>query len=193
MKRAYHHGDLAVALTEAAVAQAREGGIKSVSLRAIAQTLGVSPAAAYHHFRDKDALISSVCQFGRATLTQRFRSAIERLPGKADEDAVDRFEALGDAYIQFAVDEPELFRLAFHPVSDMPEPAPETDAMAILRECLDDLERRGMLRPSVAPGAAVLAWTAVHGFAELLTAGLIDDSQRPVLLETVRESTVKAR
>ncbi|MGI9255052.1 MAG: TetR/AcrR family transcriptional regulator, partial [Thermomicrobiales bacterium] len=168
MKRAYHHGDLAAALLEAAVAQVRLAGIESVSLRGIAQAIGVSPAAGYHHFRDKEALMASVCQYGRDALAERFQAAIQRISGTSDDDAVDRFEAMGDAYIQFAVDEPDLFRLAFHPVSHMDQAESGDDAMVMLRECLDELDRRGMLRQSGARGTAILAWTAVHGFAELL-------------------------
>ena len=192
MSRTYHHGDLAAALLETSVAQVREAGIETLSLRAVAQIVGVSPAAAYHHFRDKEALMVAICEFGRRDLAQRFKTAIQLIPADTDRDAVDRFRALGEAYIQFAVDEPELFRLAFHPVAQLASDQAEDGAMEILQTCLLDLERRGLIRPSVAAGSALLAWTAVHGFAELLTAGLISAEQQPMLIDVVIASTIEA-
>lgn len=193
MKRSYHHGDLATALVDASVAHVRAEGIGSLSLRGIAQSIGVSPAAAYHHFRDKEALMAAVCKVGQDSLAERFRAAVREISGDTDRDAVRRFEAIGDAYIQFAIDEPRLFSLAFHPVAMLVQAAGEGSAMDILMACLSDLDRRGLLRPSVAPGAALLAWAAVHGFAELLIAGLIDASQRPVLLDAVLASAIQQR
>ena len=59
-QRRYHHGNLQEALTSAALELVREGGAAAVSMREVAQRAGVSRAAPYHHFRDKEQLLASV-------------------------------------------------------------------------------------------------------------------------------------
>ena len=59
-KASYHHGNLENALVGAAITLVRKYGPDQLSLRAVSAEIGVSPSAGYHHFRDKDALVSVV-------------------------------------------------------------------------------------------------------------------------------------
>src|SRR5262249_15048852 len=113
----YHHGDLRNALIDAATALAREGGPDAIVLREVARRVGVSAAAAYHHFASHEEMVQAVKCRALAILTEEMHSALRDTGDDADvsEAARDRLRALGVAYLRFAANEPGLFRLAFSP------------------------------------------------------------------------------
>jgi AcrR family transcriptional regulator len=76
-KPAYHHGDLKSALVTTALAAVEQGGAESVSLRDLAQTLGVSRAAPYRHFADRDALLAAVAAKGFEALIEVYEQALD--------------------------------------------------------------------------------------------------------------------
>jgi AcrR family transcriptional regulator len=180
----YHHGALEQALVDEAVRQVRERGTDQVSLRGIAQIIGVSPSAAYQHFPDKAALLHSVCHAGADELGRRMESAVAAVPDDGAAGAIARFLGVGRAYVDFARFEPHLFRHVFGPAGAEDKeahgaPGPENDGepegpYRILLERLAELSERGLLRPGV-DGAAldVLAWSVVHGVSSLLVDGFL--------------------
>src|ERR671938_1127021 len=117
VKSRYHHGALEHALVTEAVAQVRERGADQVSLRGLAQTIGVSPSAAYQHFPDKASLLLAVCGAGFTELTRRMAEAVDAVTAEGDAGAIDRFLAVGRVYLEFAVAEPHLFRHMFSAAS----------------------------------------------------------------------------
>ena len=125
----YHHGDLANALTRAAVALAREGGPDAVVLREAARRVGVSPAAAYRHFAGHDELRYAVKQRAQQELADAMDAAMRDVEPMADPapEALSRLGAIGAAYVHFALDEPGLFRTAF---CRTPPTSPESDDSA---------------------------------------------------------------
>lgn len=175
----YHHGDLEQALTVEALEQVRSRGTGAVSLRQVAQAVGVSPSAAYAHFPDKTALMSAVGRCGLDELSSRTVAATEAIAGDDDLSAVARFRAAGEAYVLFAIEEPHLFRHVFGP--DCPfaqekhgdQVAPDAVAYQVLCRALDDLEARGLLRSGAREGLDLVAWTMVHGFASLALDGFL--------------------
>jgi AcrR family transcriptional regulator len=188
LKPRYHHGALEQALVDEAVRQIREKGADQVSLRGLAQTIGVSPSAAYQHFPDKAALLMAVCYQGFGELSARMTAAVEAVTAEGDAGAVDRLLAVGRTYVEFAVAEPHLFRHMFgaasakgsqftHP-EDYTEARwkdEEADPYDILLARLAELSERGLLRPAVGDGQAldVLAWSLVHGFSSLVVEGML--------------------
>lgn len=200
---AYHHGDLERALVAEALVQVRARGADDVSLRQVAQAVGVSPSAAYTHFPDKTALMEAVCQEGMAELDSRMVAAGAPAPEDDDAAVVRRFRATGEAYVLFAVEEPHLFRHLFGPASaglhrsaseeagpaTTPEAGPRTGPQTgepmpahlkagsvsyqVLCRGLDELEARGLLRPGAREGLDMAAWTMVHGFASLVLDGFL--------------------
>ena len=108
----YHHGDLRGALVKAAVTEIERGGYENLSLRELAKSLGVSRAAPYRHFADRRALLAAVAADGFDRLTAIYRNAIAN--GKTPQA---RLAAAGRAYLAFAAERPQLFRLMF--VSDL--------------------------------------------------------------------------
>src|SRR5215469_15949315 len=123
-RTSYHHGDLANALADAATEMARTGGPNAIVLRAAARAAGVSAAAAYRHFADHGELLQVVRRRALEALGAAMRASLKAgdpLPDPARE-SLRRLHALGIAYIQFATDDPGLFRTAFcrpeEPVGD---------------------------------------------------------------------------
>ncbi len=178
----YHHGDLEQALTVEALDQVRRRGTEAVSLRQVAQAVGVSPSAAYSHFPDKTALMGAVAGLGLAELDQRMLAATEAVQGDDDTAALARFRAAGESYVRFAVDEPHLFRHVFGPACALDHAVgeagtsgvqPDQVSYQVLCRALDDLEARGMLRPGAREVLDLVAWTMVHGFSSLVLDGFL--------------------
>ncbi|MGK0185733.1 MAG: AcrR family transcriptional regulator [Verrucomicrobiales bacterium] len=104
-KSPYHHGDLRNALVEASLKVLKVEGLGALSLRRAAREAKVSPAAPYRHFKDKESLLCSLSAYGFAQLTGELDAAHSTAPGD--------LEAAGQAYMAFALREPQCFRLMF--------------------------------------------------------------------------------
>lgn len=180
-QRSYHHGDLRRALVEEAVAVTRAQGADALALRDLARRVGVSHNAAYRHFADRHALVGAVAAHAMAELVRAMRARLDADEGAAppvrrDDPVVRarrRLAGIGRAYVEFAIAEPGLFRVAFSrysPVTAEPDehasPA-DADPYALLTAALDDLVRVGLLADDARPGAEEVCWSAVHGFASL--------------------------
>ena len=184
----YHHGALAEALVDVAVVQVREQGSERVTLRGVAQAVGVSPSAAYNHFADKDALLTAVALRGQAELDRRIAAAAAE-GGDDDAAAIARLRAIATAYIGFAHDDPNPFRHAFGPHLKHGSSGPHTSvAYATLNSTLDDLDARGLLRPGLRPGLDLVVWSTVHGFAGIALDGLCDWEAGDTLLDGMQRS-----
>ncbi|MCX2930181.1 TetR/AcrR family transcriptional regulator [Mycobacterium sp. CVI_P3] len=172
----YHHGNLRQALLEHGVELARAGGPDAVVLRDVQRLAGVSNSAAYRHYADRQALLTAVKANVMAQMGAAMVEALDRVPsrGARSARALARFRATGQAYIDFAVAEPGLFRTAFAP--DGAEPGDEVvpadrHPFQILRGCVDDLVAAGLLAEGRRDGFDEAAWAAVHGAATLFLDG----------------------
>jgi AcrR family transcriptional regulator len=187
-RRSYHHGSLRSALIDAGIALAREGGPDSVILREAARAAGVSHSAAYRHFADREALLAAVSRHARSELAAQMHRGVDRAA-----DPVSRLGAVGTAYVNFALTQPGLFRTAFcsHPAAggDKRDPPTAHEAEAqtdgaepyeILGQVLDQAQSAGLLDPNRRPGAAIAAWSAVHGLASLLVDGPLPATQADI-------------
>ncbi|WP_431232272.1 TetR/AcrR family transcriptional regulator [Mycolicibacterium psychrotolerans] len=171
----YHHGNLRQALLDHGVALARAGGPDAVVLRDVQRLAGVSNSAAYRHYADRHALLAAVKATVMAQLGAAMVEAIDQVPddGPSTDRALARFRATGQAYIDFAVAEPGLFRTAFAPDGQPDEAMVPADRhpFQVLRGCVDDLVSTGMLAPTQRDGFDEAAWAAVHGAATLFLDG----------------------
>lgn len=159
----YHHGDLRNALVEAALALLRAG--KELSLRGAAIRAGVSHAAPYAHFRDKDALLAAIAASGY----RLFAARLERASG-SEHDLRAKKRALARAYVAFATTEPELFRLMFGPQKLQSAELEEASTTAF--------KALSTTVPGSSPGlGALAAWSLAHGLASLLVDGRISPSK----------------
>jgi AcrR family transcriptional regulator len=170
MKRPFHHGDLRNALIEVAKKLIERNGVEEFALRDAARKVGVSANAAYHHFKDKDALLGAVASSGFAELaTQR-----EEARSKADLDAWSQLAAGAKVYVQFAEARPKLFDLMFGPLGVGLKPAPGSrKPYQQLSEALDNLVLNGRLSPKRRAGAESTLWPLIHGLAVLRRAGAL--------------------
>src|ERR1700752_1113561 len=103
----YHHGDLRAACLRAAMELLEEHGETALSLRAVARRAGVSPAAPYRHYADRDALISAVAAVGYRELAERLAAA------HPSPSTPVQLAGVAIAYVQFALERPALFRIMF--------------------------------------------------------------------------------
>src|SRR5690348_9631442 len=111
-KRGYHHGDLRNALAEAAAALARDGGPGSVTVRAAARSVGVTPTAAYRHFAGHEELLAAAKEECGQKLAEMMRAQLATLPttGNRVQMSLRNLVAAGRAYLNFALREPGMFR-----------------------------------------------------------------------------------
>lgn len=107
----YHHGNLRQKLLERAAHVIAEQGIESLSLRALARDLGVSHAAPTRHFADKAALLRALATEG----SDRFIDYIMTAADEAKDDPLERYAAMGKAYIRFSLTYPAYYRAINHP------------------------------------------------------------------------------
>lgn len=177
---AFHHGDLRAALIASGLELSRATGADAIVLREATRRAGVTARAAYRHFADRDALVRAVAQ---AALAEMART-IERRQQRAG-DPVAILHALGVGYIQFALDEPGWFDVAFFAMADMLNTTAAESAGATgrspyqqLEDALAGLVRAGLLDPALAPNAALVCWSGVHGFATLTSHGPLRGRQR---------------
>lgn len=158
----YHHGNLRAEALARAAQLAADGGTGAVSLRALARSLGVSPAALYHHFADKDALLTALAEHALAALDAALRHA---LAAAHDADATHRLVALGSGYMDFARAHPDAFRIVF----DLRHGAAARSAggpFELLQETVAALAPAGAATDRV-QRAALAAWAFVHGLVAL--------------------------
>jgi AcrR family transcriptional regulator len=179
-KRGYHHGDLKNALLETALRLVVERGPEGFSLREAAREVGVSPGAAYRHFADKSALLAALAADGHGRLATHMERALGKVSGPAGTapHAVGAFAAIGEAYVEFAVRHPAHFRVMFGPCIKeegfCPGLSPSgRDAFQILVDTLDGLAATRVVSPAARPGAELVVWAMVHGFAALSVDGAV--------------------
>ena len=175
-KTAYHHGDLDVALIEESKNLVAKFGFENLSLRQVAVTVGVSPSAAYHHFPDKDALLKAAARSAFEDLADFQEKALMNFVGTSALTARRRFRALGMSYVAFAKKNPNIFRLCFGPYCGGDEMArEESRPWKMLVTGLNELELNGEIHPKIRPYAAILAWSAIHGVANLVLDDLLPE------------------
>ena len=169
----YRHGDLRNALIEAGLRLAAGGGPSAVVLREATRQAGVSPNAAYRHFADREHLLAAVSVRCLAFVASEIMK--ELAEHATDDDIGSQLDAVGRAYVRFALLEPGLFRTAFSVHVDPEAGRGAEDGgpgpFGLLLEVLDRAVVAGVLPPDRRPGAEVAAWSAVHGLAVLLLDG----------------------
>lgn len=163
--KAYHHGDLRNALLKAAMDLLKESGQDAVTTRACAKSVGCAPSAVFRHFADRRALATALATEGYALLGSRMKAAVDAAPRTA------RMRAIGEAYIDFAIQEPHLFRLMFQgDLIDLNDP----DLLAASEPLLSDTARASGAAQNEEGDLAILAWAIVHGLASLAIDSQLD-------------------
>jgi AcrR family transcriptional regulator len=164
-KRPYHHGDLRAALIEAALSLVEEHGVKGLALSDAARQAGVSVAAPYRHFKDKETLLAEIAAQGFVL----FRDALARAAQTHPRDKVQRLVEMGVAYVDFALEHRSHFKVMWE--SGIPkEKYPEVGKVAHQAYLLFEKAAMDLLPGAPAGRQQALvaaAWSIVHGYASL--------------------------
>jgi AcrR family transcriptional regulator len=191
-ERGYHHGNLREALLQAALDLIGQKGAAGFTFADAARMAGVSPAAPYRHFRDRDELLSSIAQRG----FEQFEAALSEAWDDGRPDTVTAFERVGRAYLAFAREEPAFYNAMFEsgvPVDSNPAlQAASERAFNIIRAAA---ERLAALAPpgTPRPPAMMMAlhiWSMAHGVASLFGRGDAARRKLPMSADELLEAEV---
>ena len=165
----YHHGDLRNALIQAGQALLAEEGIAGLDLRKVARAAGVSHAAPYRHFADKQALLAAIAERGFHQLAERMDAAI----GQAPAVAAAQLEQLAHAYVRFALEHPAHMREMFSGLTVKRAKYPQLQAAAKqafqrLVQIIEHGQARGEIGPGAPADLSMVTWAQIHGIAMLL-------------------------
>ncbi|WP_201862774.1 TetR/AcrR family transcriptional regulator [Microvirga soli] len=170
----YHHGNLVEVLIAATVELIQERGIEQLSVREVAKRAGVSPGAPFRHFRSKTALLTAVAEQAMDRLTQAVTKAVSEIHSA---DPAVAFEAIGQAYLEWALANPTHFQIiSSRTLIDFEASSSLRDQNRAIRETMVDLlvqaQQQGQLASGVDVDHLVLAARAyVYGLARMAIDG----------------------
>jgi len=176
-KATYHHGNLRPALVRAAMELLEEGGETALSVRAAARRAGVSPAAPYRHYADREALLSAVASVGYGELAERLAAA------HPSPSTPEQLTNVAIAYVQFALERPALFRIMFGEPCDH-DNDDRVAATAAVSAYVRSIAQRTFPQAD-AEAMATAIWALVHGLAFLHLDGKLDTTAPAVVGERV--------
>jgi AcrR family transcriptional regulator len=176
--KAYHHGDLAMALVDAAEGVLTERGVEGFTLRECARRAGVSHAAPAHHFRDTKGLLTEVAALGFERLTEAERKARDE-----ESDPKNRLLGTGIGYVRFALSHPAQFQLMFQKAlidhSNARFMAASRAAFEVFIQTYMEVYRvtfpPDMNKDS--DPSVLREWSLVHGYATLAVQGQLGATQ----------------
>ena len=172
--KSYHHGDLKNALIKAGVEILAQDGVKGLTLRKVARKAGVSHSAPYSHFTDKQGLIAAISTEGY----QRINSRIEEVSQDYERDALQLLVRAAWEYVQFALDDPELFKITFSAVVEKEKEYPALvestqKSFNLLVHIVDRCQADGILKPGPLDLTALCVWGSIHGLMILSLDGQV--------------------
>lgn len=162
-------GETERAIYEAARDILADGGITALSMRALASRVGTTPTAIYHYFENKDDLVRRVVVRGYQEFEARLWEAIEPYP----VGSLDRLVATGDAYIRFAIEHQQYFKLTFGIQAGCPrelDDVPGRGGYGVLRQCVGDAMEAGTIRRGDVDTVVLFLWSVVHGLVTIFMA-----------------------
>ena len=187
-KSSYHHGDLRASLISTAMGMLERG--EPFSIRAVARAAGVSAAAPYRHFREREALESALAAEGLRNLKD------DLLRNRSLPTTLDELAEFGVAYVEFALRRPALFRLMFGNECETDDPE-RVQAAAEIHELLASAVM-GPFPDSEPRDLALGGWAVVHGLAFLylerkLPAESIEDAAQQVRASLIAVFAAQSR
>ncbi len=190
-RRGYHHGNLTEALVQAALDLIAEYGPAGLTFAEVTRAVGVSPAAPYRHFRDRDALMADIARRG----FERFATDLAQAWNEGQPDSLNAFKNVGQAYLAFARTEPAYYAAMFEarlPPDANRELAEASDqAFAILRQASEALIAE--LPKARRPPALMMSlhiWALSHGIASLFGRGDAARRKVPMSPEDLLEAAI---
>jgi AcrR family transcriptional regulator len=186
--------ELRAKILEEAIRIVYREGVGRITMRALAESLGYSPATIYLYFRNKQELIREIAVHGFSLLAEATSSAVE---------IDDPFEAVAEAgrrYIDFALANPELYRLIYQEFSPSEYSDAERSRAVALWQLFRSPYARGIesgaFRPSNPDVETALGWAMVHGFVQLALSGRMPPFSaqgRELTLSQLRDEMIEHR
>jgi AcrR family transcriptional regulator len=189
--RGYHHGNLKEALIRAALALIAQKGTAGFTFAETARWAGVSPAAPYRHFSDRDELLADVARRG----FEQFEAALARAWNSGRPDVFTAFERVGKAYLQFARSEPAYYSAMFEtgiPLESRPQLREAGErCFGVLRQATEQLVATmpARNRPPVLM-MTLHIWAMSHGIASLFSRGDAAGRALPMSAEDLLEAAM---
>ena len=173
-EKSNHHGDLKNALIQAGNKILAEDGIQGFSLRKVTREAGVSHAAPYAHFADKEALFAAISTDGYQKVYDRFVAVKTTYP----DDVLRQFVETAWAYVSFGFEEPDHFKITFSALVEREREYPALVEMTgktfhELTELMIRCQAAGLIEQGPPDMVAVTVWGLVHGFVTLIQEGMI--------------------
>ncbi|HET9318759.1 MAG TPA: TetR/AcrR family transcriptional regulator [Bryobacteraceae bacterium] len=165
----YHHGNLKAAVVDATVALIEERGVENVSVREAAKRVGVSSGAPFRHFPTRTALLTAVAEQATRLLLDAMTAALAR---HRSAGPMERFRALGDAYMRWAIAHPTQFAIVSNrKLIDYDSSAslgPDNDKIrALMHEVLNEAREQGLLRARNVDEIVLAARATAYGVARM--------------------------
>lgn len=180
-RESYHHGNLKTALIEAGKQLLISKGITGLSLRETAKAAGVSHTAPYRHFRDKDALLAAIAESGFTDLAAALDETIQAYPGDPEKQLVEA----AVVYIKLAITHLEMHQLMY--VSSIDEDSMSDSYIETRQQTFNALTRiikngqkKAVFNKSPTHELAISAWSLIHGYTMLVTAGHLSGSLKQI-------------
>ena len=146
-----------------------EGGIEVLSMRAVASRVGLSATALYHYFDNKEALVDRVVQHGFQRSEEYLRRAVADCP----RGSMERVAALGEAYIRFALENRQYFKIIFAIQPEEPRAiadVPGRGGYRVLHESVVEAMEAGAIRKENPDVVVLFLWSVVHGLVTIFMA-----------------------
>ncbi len=164
-------------IVEAAAELLAAQGVKALSMRTIADRVGVTATAIYHYFEGKQDLVQRVVEMGFRRFGEYMRAGATGTP----EASLERIIAMGEAYIRFAMENRSYFQVLLmmeHEDSKTIEELPEGRGYPILRQAIVDAMDAGNIRRADPDLVAVYFWSYVHGLVNLVLSCKMDKHKK---------------
>lgn len=201
-KNDYHHGNLKEELLQKAFEFIDKEDSEKLTLKILSDATGTSRSAIYRHFKNKDELIETVIKAGFERFDQVISSPLQDM----EKPLIDRFYMSAKAYMEFAKDNPNLYRLLFgRKYSHIREEIlsikdEQCSGFGALKKAVEEGQKDGVLKKEDSYCQAIIIWSSLHGLASLRIDGFMDveeifeelfDKQFKALLDAVMANKVK--
>jgi AcrR family transcriptional regulator len=167
--KTYHHGNLKEALITAGLDILSKKGMESLSLRNVAKQIGVSHTAPYNHFHDKQDLLAAISSAGH----KQFHLVLLETFEKFKNNPTELMTEIAWAYLQFALQNPDKFKLMFSSALEEEQKHPEFEEITqktinLIEEIIRFCQSSGTLEEGNVYNIAINLWSSVHGFTMLV-------------------------